>query len=121
VTFDLTISTDDYPTPYHFNYLRSFLGDYYKTLFQSNEVTYEMFKSSFTLVFIEMDDLKVTSISEIPSITPTDLLASLGGTLGLFVGYSILSLAELMELLIGIIFVVFQHLNFISRNIFAKN
>jgi acid-sensing ion channel 5 len=116
ISFDLTISNDDYPTYFHFSFLNSILGEKYKKLFRTPNVTYEMFKKSFTYVFIEMEDLKVTNIKESPTITLTDLLASIGGTIGFFIGVSILSLVNIISLMIEIILLIKKHASLSIRS-----
>ncbi len=44
--------------------------------------------------------LKYTEISEIPKTSPVDLLSSIGGSLGLFLGLSFLSFIQVLEIVV---------------------
>lgn len=106
VDYKMTISQQSYPfyTDFVNNYLLNKL--FYQRLFMTENVTLDMFKYSMASVFIQIEDLKVTSITESPTMTLPDLLANLGGTLGLFLGVSILSFVEFIELTIEIPYLV---------------
>ena len=69
-----------------------------------------MYKSSFASVYIEIDDLRMTHISESPSVTIPDLLANFGGTMGLFIGVSILSFVEALELAIEMLEILIKRI-----------
>jgi len=53
-----------------------------------------------TEVYLYYESLIYTSISEIPKTKPFDLISNIGGILGLFVGFSFMSLFEIGELFI---------------------
>jgi len=57
---------------------------------------------------IYFESLKYTSISQIPKTKGFDLVSEIGGILGLFIGLSFVSLFELAELLIEVLFVCFE-------------
>jgi hypothetical protein len=85
--------------------------------FKSNKISidpsYEKsnyFENVFT-VRIYYDQTSYTRITEIPKTELIDLIASIGGNLGLFIGISFLSFAELFELIIEIIVILFHKNN----------
>ena len=51
------------------------------------------------------ENLKYTSITQIPKMIFSDLVSNVGGTLGLFLGISLLSFIEVLEFFIEIIFI----------------
>ena len=51
-----------------------------------------------------LEDLKYTFIKEEPYMVLADLISNIGGILGVFIGYSIISFMEIIELLIAIFF-----------------
>lgn len=65
-------------------------------------ITYELFKQSVASVLVYYDELKVTQISESPSISLVNLVANIGGTCGLFIGMSVLTIVEFFELIFGL-------------------
>lgn len=67
----------------------------------------ELARASLVKLFVYFDDIKYTRITEAPSITFVDLVANIGGTLGLFIGISLLSFVELIELVMEIIVILY--------------
>ncbi len=70
-----------------------------------DELDYERLQQSVSCVYIYFNDLNYVYIEQSPTRLFVDLLSSLGGTLGLFVGVSFLSFVEIFELLIEILYV----------------
>ena len=60
-------------------------------------------KKRATEMFVNFKELKYTEITQEPKLILADFIAGLGGTLGLFLGVSILSFAEIVEVFIRII------------------
>jgi len=54
------------------------------------------------------EDLKYTLIKQQPKIELFGLISNVGGTLGLFLGISFISLLELFEMLAELVFIKFQ-------------
>jgi hypothetical protein len=113
-SYDLSVSYTDYPS---YNYYKTLMEkpqnhDSYAFIFQTlvANVTYEMFKESLVRIFIYFDEIKTTEITESPSMTLVDLVANIGGTLGLFIGVSLLSFVEIIELLMEVIRILSQGL-----------
>jgi len=52
------------------------------------------------------DDLSTIFTTESPSLTAISLFGNIGGNLGLFLGMSILTFVEIIELLVNIILVL---------------
>lgn len=52
-------------------------------------------------------EIKYTEIIETPSMTFVDLIAAIGGMMGLFLGFSIMVIVEFIELLLH--FFMFSH------------
>lgn len=68
----------------------------------STEVNYSTIQQAFLGLHILYADIGYTKISEQPSLTVIDLISNIGGTLGLFIGISMLSVFEITEILIRI-------------------
>jgi hypothetical protein len=74
--------------------------------FESTDpVTTEQAENSFVSVRVYYDALSFKHTTESPKLDVVSLLASIGGTLGLCMGVSILSLCEFIEILIDIYFI----------------
>jgi hypothetical protein len=59
-------------------------------------------------VFIFYDEMKETVISEEKKIEITDLISTIGGILGLFTGFSFLSLVEIVEIVFEITMILLK-------------
>lgn len=57
-------------------------------------------------VWVLFSNLKFTEITQIPKMTLFDLIGSIGGTLGVFVGFQILSIIEIFEFIFDIFLVL---------------
>ena len=74
-------------------------SDYYSKPFDSLELA----RGSLVKIFVYFDQIKYTRVNEAPAVTFVDLIANIGGELGLFIGISLLSLVELIELSLDLI------------------
>ena len=68
--------------------------------FSSKFEYYEDVQKDFYSLVIYYKDLKYTSIKEEPYMVLADLISNIGGLLGVFIGYSIISFMEIIELII---------------------
>jgi len=67
--------------------------------------TYENISKTFFGMRVYYNDLKYTLIDQHPKIAIFDLISSVGGTLGLFLGFSFISLLDLFEILAELVFI----------------
>jgi len=70
--------------------------------------TYENLSKNFYMINVYYDDLKYTLISQQPKIELFGLISNLGGILGLFIGFSFISLLEIIEVLAELVFIFFE-------------
>jgi len=76
---------------------------------------------NLTTVQIYFRSLQYTSISQKPRMQTFDLISNVGGTFGLFVGVSFVSLFEATEIFLEISFVLFGRLIVIYKRIRKKH
>jgi len=69
--------------------------------------TYENVSRTFYAIRVYYQDLKYTLISQQPKIELFGLISNVGGTLGLFLGFSFISLLELFEIVAELVFIRF--------------
>jgi hypothetical protein len=87
-----------------------------------NYTTLENIKKSTTAINVYYEDIRYTLIAEQPSQTPEEMVAYLGGFLGLCMGASFLSFAELIELAFNIAVIWCKKCNVVKpRTIFADS
>ena len=75
-----------------------------RAFFSGKNVSLEEFTQGFASMFIFYDRMGFTLVSEKEAFSLVDLVSNVGGTFGLFVGVSILSLFEIFEIVFEIIF-----------------
>ena len=80
-----------------------------KLNFPNGSQDYNNLKSSVLSFRIYYDDLLYTQISQHPKVLLIDLISNIGGILGLFLGVSFLSIIELIELFLEILFLLYNH------------
>lgn len=68
------------------------------------------------MLSIYFDEIKYTRMEESPQMELVDLVANIGGTLGLFIGVSFLSFAEALEFVFIMIGTIFNRLFFTNPN-----
>lgn len=112
-TFDVSISYSNYPS------YSSFLldsGFWFNSLQNSGldmkSLDYAVYKQTVISVGIYFDHLKTVYATETPGSTLVDLIANIGGTIGLFTGASLLTFVELFELLFDSIFILGRSLRY---------
>jgi len=70
--------------------------------------TYDNYSRTFFAVSVYYDDLKYTLINQQPKIELFGLISNIGGTLGLFLGFTFITLLEIVEYLAEFIFIYFE-------------
>ena len=76
-----------------------------QSIFQNETLTIDFFRQNSIKINIYYDTLADTIITESESINIISLLSNLGGTLGLFLGISVLSFAEFFEIMVKYILI----------------
>ena len=109
ITFSTEISQSMYLTNWYWAQLKIFFQ------FSNTEVaksinkieTIDDARKNLLLVNIYYSDISYTYISEAPYWTLTSLFSNFGGQLGLFIGMSVLSFIEFIDLIIQLTIVFF--------------
>lgn len=104
VSYYLQTSRSRYPTTYYTSYLQKHTD--IVTRFPPGTTLNDNYIQKNTLVMnIYYVDLSVSNVVEMPSITFDYLMGNVGGYLGLFVGMSLLSLVEFIEITVNLILI----------------
>ena len=82
----------------------------------SSSINFDEITKNSLALNIYFNDLEYTQIEETEKNDIVDLVANVGGTVGVFIGISILSFAELLEFFIEICFIMFKKRSMISQN-----
>jgi hypothetical protein len=105
--FTYSMSSSQFPTLKYTSYLLQ--NDLIKRKYPN--MTHEELKKNVARVQIFFDEMKETVIEESIKTELSDLISNLGGTLGLFLGLSFLSLIEFVEAILQILFVAVKSNN----------
>ena len=73
--------------------------------FVTRPITKETAKNSFVYVYFYYNSNSLRLSTDSPNMDIVSLLANIGGTLGLFIGISLIQICELVDVLIEIIFI----------------
>ncbi len=95
------LSIADYATDNAYQILKS---DHHFSRY--NNLTFEKFEKRSVLVNIFYPKLSYLSVSQIIKVEFMDLLEHIGGLLGFFIGMSLLSFIEFIEIIIDVIFIL---------------
>lgn len=106
VSYELSTSFANYPSKEHAKLIKKHLV--YNGI-ADNKTSISKINDNVASVDIYYEEMLYTEMTEVPSQTITGLLSSIGGTLGLLLGMSLLSIIELFELVITLL------LNFCSK------
>lgn len=116
ISYDFFFSDAAYPTEsWYVDYLFQ-NREYFERVF-GHVPSFESIKSSFAMVIIVFEKLVIEEVSEKPKVEFLDLIANIGGTIGLFIGLSVLTLTEIFDLLFD--FIGIQILS--SRKVYQIN
>ena len=100
ITYSLSFSSIyDYPST----------GEIYNSRLSNYFANYSEVKTSFYSLQIFYEDLNYQLITQQPKVLLSDLIPNIGGILGLFLGTSFLSFAEVLECFLEIFFVILDH------------
>ena len=94
--YDWSMSTMDYPSVTFFNSLEKNSQLY--SNFSFNE-----FKNSHSIVHVFFESVEYTQLVETPKTSFVDLIANLGSILSIFLGFSLFSLVEFVEIVCKVI------------------
>ena len=108
--YSLTTSSLDYPTKIYADMLAN--QPQMLRRFNNKTPTYQQLKQSIVSLNINYNDLSYTQINELQKITLLDLITNIGGAMGLFLGLSFISLFEIAQLVVELIFFCNENYSF---------
>ncbi|CAF0707240.1 unnamed protein product [Brachionus calyciflorus] len=109
VKYNLQFSNANFPTPSYADFFIAYDSEINNNL--RSFYSYSNVKESTLAVNVYFDDIGYTLVEEKASKTLEQLVADIGGFLGLCIGISILSIAEIFDSILKIILLFFQKKN----------
>ena len=98
ISYEIQLSNSEYPTREVFKTYKLTDG------INKTNLTYYDYKDNFVYLNVFYPYMRYTEIYELPKVTLADLFANIGGSMGIFLGFSVFSIIELLELLLQIIY-----------------
>lgn len=98
--FDVSVSYFDFPSYVVFKRILSSDLEHLEVLFRTKNITYDIFSKSLAAVNIFYSEIKTTVMQESAAMTFVELLGNIGGTISLFISFSLLGFVEFIELVI---------------------
>ncbi|XP_030062678.1 degenerin deg-1 [Microcaecilia unicolor] len=101
--YELTVSGSQWPST-------AFIGSFSRSLkaFRAFQIAQSSRRDNFVKVVVYFKQLNYELIEEEPSMTEIDLISNMGGLVGLWVGFSVCTLAEFFELFIDVLLFFIQ-------------
>lgn len=107
ILYETSISSSKYPNSWYTNLLRNYTNYGEKV----NYTGYSELQQTILMVNINFDDMMYTYISQSPAMTTEELIAFIGGNFGLFIGTSLLTMMEFVELVFLLIHKAIMRMN----------
>lgn len=104
--YDWDISYATFPNYNSFKIINATHFDTLGDFFPNRSYSYTDLQQSVAGFFIYFDPLSVKRVSQTPSMPIQDLIANIGGILGVFLGVSILSFVELLDFALSTIYAI---------------
>ena len=107
--FDLQVSSLDYPTVEDYELIIKD-RDYFlrvENVVKDNITSFNDYKKHFLLVNIFLSNLQYTEIKEMPKTSIIELVSNMGGSMGIFLGFTLFSLFEVSEIVCLILYKFF--------------
>ena len=98
LAYEVQLSSSEYPTREVFKLYKQTDGK------NKTNLTYVDYKDNFVYLNIFYPYMRYTEIVEMPKVTLADLFANIGGSMGIFLGFSVFSIIELCELVLRIVY-----------------
>lgn len=106
VKYDTQVSISNYPTQWYSNLFNNWTNS--TTLFNQTP-TFAFLQQTTLMLNVFYGELNYNVVEQIPAVTLDSLMAYIGGTFGLFLGTSILSLGEVLEIIFLEINCIYKH------------
>ncbi|RNA14391.1 degenerin deg-1-like [Brachionus plicatilis] len=105
--YSTKLTFSEFYTNWYFDLFQNRIDDIEKDI--SSYGSAEVARKNVLLINFYYDETSITKITEKPLWNFFSILSSIGGNLGLFIGMSILSCAEIIEIIVKTIFLNFKH------------
>ena len=105
VEYHLTISTSDYPNRQYYEYLiknqnifNTLVSSFYNNTNTTTSISYDSFKKTSLALNVFLPYMEYTEVTQSPKFNGFDLLAQIGGALGVLLSMSIFTCIEFFEI-----------------------
>lgn len=117
VRYETSVSYVNMPTFNNFYVAYTQSPDVFQQIFDnSTNITYEAVRKTLSGGFLTFDEIKYTEIVETENMKFVDLIAAIGGMMGLFLGFSLMVIFEFVELVLQFSIVITKKYLFPTTN-----
>ena len=113
--YDHSISSSQYPSRYYYNYLKQFLS---KRFPEITNLDYESVRDSTISLNFYFENFYYNQNEEVLQVSVLNLLSQIGGSMGMFIGASILSYLEVVEVIVESLYILGGY--YIDRHFLKK-
>ncbi|XP_070576324.1 acid-sensing ion channel 5-like [Ptychodera flava] len=104
--YEYTISQGLWPSDTYFKHLVKQV--HFKNNKTRNLNDFESVSKNLINLEVYFDELNYENIEEIPAVTEESLLSDIGGTLGLYCGFSFITIVEFMQFFVELMFLTYM-------------
>lgn len=104
--YETSVSYLDIPTYLSYQDILTTNQESLVKVFRNRHISYDMLSKSFAGARIHFQEVKVTEMEESAAMSFVELVSNIGGTIGLFIEFSLMTCVDFVELMIEIAFVL---------------
>ena len=108
IRYDTRISSQSYPNKEEYEMFKkdAIMYNKYKNVYGLNVTTYNEYKKYFFKMNVFYDTMEYTFVTLSPKLTFVQLLATLSGSLGALLGFTLVTFFETLEILLYMIYIL---------------
>ncbi|CAH1782263.1 unnamed protein product [Owenia fusiformis] len=103
-TYEVSTSVSAWPSKHHDHFIRERLN-------KINNISLHDIKNTTVRVHVYFEDFNEETVIEVPVYTVSGILSNIGGTMGMFIGLSLCTIGELLELMLDVAILLYKKLS----------
>jgi len=109
IKYDTRMSSQNYPSKEVYEMFKKNVTMFnkYRNVYALNVSTYNEYKKYFFKINVFYESMEYTYVTLSPKLTLVELLATLGGSLGACLGFTLVTFFEILEILFYMIYILF--------------
>ena len=108
--YKASLTNSQFSAEIYYDFFRQYSSFHSK--YDEEEITLKVVKEGLTKLNVYYDSLTFTEMTESVSMNSVSLLSSIGGFMGMFLGMSLMTLVEVLEIIIKFLYTLFDKKHF---------